>query len=104
MSECLICYEQFNKSSRKETSCFSCDKKFCRKCIQMYLTSIKEIPTCPECNTEWTLEYISTITPKSYHNLEYRKHRTSIVLDREKGLLVETQPQVEIIIQERKNT
>ena len=103
MSECLICYEQFNKSSRKETSCFSCDKKFCRKCIQMYLTSIKEIPTCPECNTEWTLEYISTVTPKSYHNLEYRKHRTSIVLDREKGLLVETQPQVEIIMQERKN-
>jgi hypothetical protein len=103
MSECLICYEKFNKSSRKEISCFSCDKKFCRKCIQMYLTSIKEIPTCPECNTEWTLEYISTITPKSYHNLEYRKHRTSIVLDREKGLLVETQPQVEIIMQERKN-
>ena len=103
MSECLICYEKFNKNSRKETSCFSCDKKFCRKCIQMYLTSIKEIPTCPDCNTEWTLEYISTITPKSYHNLEYRKHRTSIVLDREKGLLVETQPQVEIIMQERKN-
>ena len=104
MSECLICYEKFNKSSRKETACFSCDKKFCRKCIQMYLTSIKEIPRCPECNTEWTLEYISTITPKSYHNIEYRKHRTSIALDREKGLLVETQPQVEIIIQQRKNT
>jgi len=104
MSDCSICYEKFNKSSRKEISCLSCDTKICRTCIQTYLTTIRDnIPKCPDCNIEWTLEYISNITPKSYHNSDYRKHRTSIALDREKGLLIQTQPQAEIIIQEQKN-
>ena len=102
MSDCIICYEKFNKSNHKDISCSTCDKKTCRTCVQTYLKTITSVPHCIHCKTEWTFEYLSDITPKSFHNLEYRKHRTEIALDREKGLLIETQPIAERLLNERR--
>jgi len=102
-TDCEICYEKFNNSNHKKVPCCSCDSKICRTCVQNYLKNTTEMPHCHKCKTGWTLEYLSTVTPKSFHNLDYRKYRTSIALDREKGLLVEAQPAVENIILDRKN-
>ena len=102
-TDCEICYEKFNNSNHKKVPCCSCDSKICRLCVQSYLKSTTEMPHCHSCKTGWTLEFLSTVTPKTFHNLDYRKYRTAIALDREKGLLVEAQPAVENIIIDRKN-
>ena len=93
--ECSICVERINKSTHKRVECSSCDNICCRKCVQTYLLGTSEMPHCMHCKTEWTNEYLSTLTTKQFHNSEYRKYRAGLALDREKGLLAITQPIVE---------
>ena len=36
-TECHICYEQFNKSTRSKTNCSKCNLESCKVCIRKYL-------------------------------------------------------------------
>jgi hypothetical protein len=48
-------------------------------------------PKCASCNTSLTLDFIASVTPKVFHNQEYREYRSKILLSKEKSLLPATQ-------------
>jgi hypothetical protein len=53
------------------------------------------------CKNDWSFEFLSEITPESFHNNEYRKYRTQIVREREESLMATTQNLVQEEIKKR---
>ena len=93
---CNICVIEYNNQSRTKCVCPYCNFNSCCKCIQQFLmTSTSINPICMSCKAILTLEYVSSITPKSFHNNNYRLYRTKIILEREKSLLPMTQELVQ---------
>jgi hypothetical protein len=101
MSECFLCCETFNASTRREVKCQYCDYSTCLNCLRIYLLGKDGEsggePMCmhPDCKKVWSSEYLATHTPKSFYNDEYRIHKAKITLELEKSLLPDTQPIVE---------
>ncbi len=110
--DCNVCCFPTNGSTRKEIKCPFCSFVCCKKCVRKHLVyipdepqgMIPDEPQCmnPECKHEWTLEFLSEVTPKSFHNKEYRNHRVNILISRERSILPETQPMVEEELEKRK--
>lgn len=102
MSNCAICTEKYNKSNRKVITCPYCDEKSCQRCIREYLLGLNsDKPKCMFCSKEWTLDFICEVTPKVFHNNQYRNHRVKIYLESEETLLPSTQGLVEQTRKER---
>lgn len=95
MTECSVCVEHFNKSSRKEVICPQCDYKICRTCTQTYLIGTHQDPHCMNCKNIWGREFMDGNFTKKFINSELKVHRENILFEREKCLLPETQPYVE---------
>ena len=94
--DCNICCENINNASRKEVKCPYCEYIICLICFKRYLMeSSKLLPDCMACHKELQLEFISKVTPKSFHNDTYRKKRGKDLLSQEKSLLPNTQHLVE---------
>lgn len=104
MKNCSICTEKFNKAQRKSVTCPYCSKMSCETCIRQYLINLSnDMPKCMYCSKEWSLEFLSTVTPKSFHNKEYRDYRVNFYLETEKSLLPATQELAEHTIRQRDN-
>ena len=95
-TECPICVEKFNKSSRKSIMCPHCSTESCADCVKKYLLihSPNIFPSCLGCNKEWTLDFLASNTPVIFHNKIYREHRAKILVEREKSILHTRQPLV----------
>lgn len=94
--DCGICCEVLNKSTRQEVKCPYCNFSQCLKCFKTYLmASVKTEADCMACHRELTLDFISEITPKTFHNDEYRKKRANMLLSQERSLLPASQHLVE---------
>ena len=103
MSNCSICTEKFNKLTRKVIICPYCSGESCQSCVREYLMGLSsDKPKCMHCSKEWTLEFICDVTPKVFHNKEYREHRVKIYMESEESLLPATQELVEQVREERK--
>jgi hypothetical protein len=91
-SECTICIEKFNKSTRAPVTCAECDTTCCRTCLQRYLLeSTEPEPHCPNCRRSWNREFImANFTTKFLHK-DLRVRREQILWDRESTLLPATQ-------------
>ena len=92
--DCSICCEKFNLSNRKKIDCFSCNFQSCRTCFQKYLVEITVDPHCMNCKKEFNNDFISSNCTNIFITKSLNVHREDILLDREKGLLIETQPYV----------
>jgi hypothetical protein len=99
MTECIVCIEKFNKSTRKPVTCPYCSTSICRTCIQTCLLQ-ENTPKCqaPECKKAWSDEFLSTSLTKVWIDGPYLAHREKILLDQEKARLPETQEQAAIYI------
>ena len=99
MTDCPICIEPFNGSSRKKVSCPYCQLSYCRECVGTWLTSLSDEPRCPTdtCKKPWTREFMDTIMTKVWRDSTYREYRETLLFDREKALLPATQPRIEAI-------
>ena len=91
MSECEICYENFNLQNHKKIVCAFCDYKTCRTCIQTYLTTTVNDPHCPSCKKGWNREFVDANSTKTFRNKSLKTHRENILLEREKSYLPEAQ-------------
>ena len=101
--DCNICGDVYNKSTRQEVKCPYCDFSQCLKCFKTYLLgSVKIEADCMSCHRELTLDFISEVTPKTFHNDEYRKKRANMLLSQERSLLPDTQHLVEARVEQRK--
>ena len=99
MTDCTICYEPFNGSTRKKCTCPYCRKDYCRECVGAWLITLVDEPRCPDndCKKGWSREYLDTIMTKVWRDGTYREYREKLLMDRERSLLPATQPRIEAI-------
>ena len=102
MGNCDVCCEKFNKVNHKKVDCPFCDLHSCRVCAQRYLLSISDDPHCMGCKNMWNREFVDTFCTKYFRNTELRRHRETILFEREKARMPETQTEVERIRAMRK--
>jgi|VirMetMinimDraft_7_1064189.scaffolds.fasta_scaffold372891_1 hypothetical protein len=95
-SDCSICTERLNKAQRKRITCPYCEDICCLSCVREYLLGLSsDMSKCVFCAKEWSLEFLSKITPKTFHNNKHRDHRVKFYLETEKSLLPATHVLVE---------
>ena len=100
---CIICTEFIKKN--KKVSCSYCNFDCCLTCFRTFLMSSDSMfPICmnPSCKKELSLDFIASVTPNSFHNDEYRKKRTEMLLRREESVLPSRQYLVQIEIVKQK--
>lgn len=98
MSDCGICCEKFNLKNHKRVDCPFCDFTSCRSCVQTYLTGTSNDPHCMSCKKEWNREFLDQSCTKVWRNNDYKTHRETILLEREKCYLPQAQ---ELVVRER---
>jgi hypothetical protein len=96
--ECVVCVESLNNSTRIAVECGSCSYIACKTCYKRYFTETFENPHCMKCKKEWDYKIMVDKFDRKFIDTKYKEHRENILIDREKGLMVATQPQVEHII------
>ena len=92
---CQICNEKTNKSTRTKIICENincqtdcnnnnCSKEYvmCRQCCKRWFED-NDKPKCPNCNTEWSNEFLSKIMTKKYINTEFKKKQIKLLLSEE---------------------
>lgn len=98
--DCNICCETTN-GRNKLVNCGFCDFKACSRCTERYLLDTHDDAHCMSCRKEWDQGILCELMSQSFLNKEYRKRRKEVLLDREKSLLPQTQPDVERELAER---
>jgi len=95
-SDCEICGDTYNKTTRAPISCSFCEYKACRTCCKTWILS-ENHPRCMNvpCRKDWSRKFLVENFPKSFMTNEYKKHREKILLDEQRALLPATQPIVE---------
>lgn len=97
MTECPVCVEPWNRSTRIPVTCAGCDYAACRTCYEKYLLQ-ESSPKCMSCDREMTrADLVSKFTKKFIQN-EYKTHRERLLFDQERSMLPATQ-----VILERMN-
>jgi len=100
---CSICVERFNKSTHSEVLCPFCSTRICSECVEHYLLDLAEDPKCMNCRKAWSFEIMNSCgLSKKFVGKTYRKHREDILYERERSLMILTQPKVEREIYSRK--
>lgn len=78
--------------SSKPTSCAACSAAVCRPCLERYLLSeSSKDPCCPACDKPWTHTFLATHMTATFRKGAYKHHRETVLHDREKARLPETQ-------------
>ena len=91
-SECSICCEEYNGSTR---SCITCDYgdclySACKSCVRQYLLGTAENPHCMNCKKAWPQNFVVMKLNRSFVTNEYKKHRRELLLERELSKMPET--------------
>jgi hypothetical protein len=93
-SQCAVCFDTFNKSTRAKTSCPGCEISICRTCLQTYvLNDIRDAPPCvnTECTHGWDRDFLDSEFTRTFRLQTYKEHRETVLRDRERSRLPETQ-------------
>ena len=91
MSDCGICCEAYNHKNHTKVECQFCDFKSCRECVQRYMLSTANDPHCMNCKNGWNREYVDQSCTKVFRNKQLKTHRETILVERERCLLPQTQ-------------
>ena len=94
--DCSICCNKLNKSTRKEITCSFCNILTCRECFQKYIIESNMDPQCMGCKKVFDRAFLAENCTAVFITKDFKKHREDVLLDREKSLLIETQPYVVI--------
>ena len=93
ITRCQVCLDDNVAGS----NCCFCKAGVCKNCIQPYLLSCVNDPKCinPDCNKTWAVEFMHTLTTKTFFTSKYKKHRETVLFDREQGYMPATMPYIE---------
>ena len=88
-TDCPICCETYNKSSRAPITCECSDCNFtsCKTCVRTYLLSQTTDPGCMHCNKAWSQRFLSATLNQSFINGDFRKHRAKILREAQQSRL-----------------
>lgn len=93
---CSICTENYNKSTRCQVKCPTCQAMVCSSCTETYLLSSSQDPHCMSCRVGWTTEVLDSCgLSKKFVRQTYKTHRENTLFERERALMPATQPYVE---------
>ena len=97
MTDCAICCEDFNNTTRKAITCpnASCGLTACKTCVKTYLLNTADKPHCMKCKNSWDRGFTVEHLKQSWVEGDYKKHRKNILFQIEKARLPETVPFVE---------
>ena len=95
-TECSICSELFNKTTRRKIPCIKCDLVVCYSCLKKYMGTIETQLNCMGCGVFLPVSHFVNCTPKIFYRNLLREHNTDILLNEEKALLPSTLHLVEI--------
>jgi hypothetical protein len=98
--DCDICCETIN-GNNKRVACGFCDASSCTKCAERYLLETHDDPHCMHCRKAWDRDILTSLFTKTFVMSRLRDHRKAILIDREKSLLPQTQPDVDIELANR---
>lgn len=88
VTDCNICADSFNETSRKRVKCGKCDFISCMKCTKRYLLEQAYKGThCMNCKETWNNEFIKKNFAMSFLKGEYRQKREDILFEAEKVFL-----------------
>lgn len=99
--DCNICQSKCTKSQL--ASCLFCEYHVCKSCARQWLLSLNEDPTCMNCHRPFNHDAMTQLFGASFVKSEWKRHRESVLLDRETAMLAETQPYVDQELQDREN-
>ena len=92
MTDCAICLETVNKSTRAPTTCPSCASVFCRACLQTSLLYDESIaPPCPSCKNPWSHTFLCDSLTQTFRTGPYKTHREKLLVDKEQARIPDTQ-------------
>lgn len=101
MSDCSICCETFNKSTRKQVECLHCNNVCCRECHQTYLFS-RDVIDCMFCQEPHTFEHIKNShyntfikSTGAWKDKGFKEHEQNVYFKREMAMFPETQKIIE---------
>ena len=97
-TECTVCCEPFNKTSRIQVACEYtgvCDFSACKTCIKTYLVGISTDPNCMQCNKAWSDKFLTKNFGATFMKSEYSVHRKELLVQQQLARLAETMPAVE---------
>lgn len=103
MMSCLICCDDYNKSTKCEVICIYCNFAACRSCCQKYILD-QRIAKCMNnnCDKEWTRRFLKDNFTKIFVNKTWKEVKEDLLFDKEKALLPATQPIVEQKIENKR--
>jgi hypothetical protein len=100
--DCSICCEKYNVSNHKKVPCPFCDFNSCRTCVQTYLLSVSTDPHCMGCKKLWSREVVDGACTKVFRDNKLKKHRETILFEREKCLMPQSQDAASRVLQGRR--
>lgn len=89
MSECSVCVEKYNKSTRKCITCLKCNYEACASCCSNYILNSINEARCMNCNNFWNRAFLTQNFTKKFVHTDYKKHKQNLLWDREKAKLEE---------------
>ena len=98
MSECSICCEKLNKSTRSPINCKTCvskDTVVCQSCAKRYILDQPTDASCMVCKVEWDTDFLHENFTKTFINKELKVHRENYLLEKQIALLSDTQQYAE---------
>jgi len=98
--DCNICCETTN-GRNKPVNCGFCDFSACSRCTERYLLETHDDAHCMSCRKGWDQGILAAHLSQAFLKKDYRTRRKEILIDREKSLLPQSQPDVEHELAER---
>ena len=92
--QCAVCIEPYTQIKRLRVTCAYCEYEACQTCYRTYILGSTQDAHCMKCRKAWTHEFLAECFPTSWLHGAYKKHRETILIEREKQLLPESQPLV----------
>ena len=81
-SQCPICIENFNLSTKCPVVCPNSDCGFtaCKQCTRTYILSITKDPCCMKCNHQFPSEFNVMELNRSFMEKDYRQDHSVILM------------------------
>lgn len=89
--DCSVCCNAYTGVKRMRVSCAYCQYDACMECYRTYITGNMQDAHCMSCRQTWSRDVLTATFPPSWVNGAYKKHRETILVEREKQLLPESQ-------------
>jgi hypothetical protein len=91
MSSCPCCCSPFTDRLRRPVTCAYCEYAACASCVQAYLLSSASDAKCMQCAAGWNREFLDGQLTRAFVHGPYKAHRETVLLEREKALLPDSQ-------------